>query len=131
MKQLNWWQICWVKQLADYEFQIHYKKSNENDEADTLSRQLNHEEVKKIHTEILSEDNKEILTKDLTATYKMKQALLTDEELIWVCHNSKADEHLEVKRTEDLVQRKCNISDLKDQITKYIIKCDLCCRNKI
>jgi len=82
MKQLNWWQICWAKQLADYEFQIHYKKSNENDEADTLSKQLNHEEVKKIYTEILSEDNKEILTKGLAATYKMKQALLTDEELI-------------------------------------------------
>jgi hypothetical protein len=25
-KQLNWWQVCWAKQLADYKFQIHYKK---------------------------------------------------------------------------------------------------------
>jgi len=46
-----------------------------------LSKQPDHEEVKKIHTKILSEDDKKILTKDLTATYK-KQALLTDEELI-------------------------------------------------
>jgi len=38
--------------------------------------------VKKIHAEILSEDEKGILTKDLTAMYKVKQALLTDEELI-------------------------------------------------
>jgi len=59
--------------------------------------------VKKIHTEILSEDKKRILTKGLTATYKVKQALLTDKELIQVCHNSRTDEHLEIKRTEDLV----------------------------
>jgi len=70
--------------------------------------------VKKIHTEILSEDNKKILTKGLAAMYKVKQALLTDEELIQVCHDSRAGEHLEVKRTEDLVQRRHNISNLKD-----------------
>ncbi len=131
MKQLNWRQVHWAKQLADYEFQIHYKKDNENGEADALSRQPDHEEVKKIHTEILSEDNKGILTKGLTATYKVKQASLTDEELIWVCHNSKANEHLEVKRIEDLIWRRHNISDLRDQITEYIVRCNLCCRNKI
>jgi len=59
--------------------------------------------VKKIHAEILSEDEKRILTKGLAATYKVKQAFLTDKELIQVCHDSRADEHLEVKRTEDLV----------------------------
>jgi len=100
---LNQQQVRWAKQLADYKFQIHYKKGNENDEADALSRQSDHEEVKKIHAEILSEDDKGILTKNLAATYKMKQAFLTDEELIQVCHNSRANEHLEVKRTEDLV----------------------------
>jgi len=82
MKQLNQQQVCWAEQLVNYEFQIHYKKSNENDEADTLSRQPDHEEVKKIHTEILSKDEKRILTKGLAATYKVKQAFLTDEELI-------------------------------------------------
>ncbi len=102
-KQLNQWQICWAEQLADYEFQIHYKKSNENDKADTLSKQSDHEEVKKIHTEILSEDNKEVLTKGLAAMYKVKQAFLTNEELIQVCHNNRVSEHLEVKRTEDLI----------------------------
>jgi len=68
-----------------------------------LSKQPDHEEVKKIHIKILSEDDKEILTKDLAATYKMKQAFLTDEELIQVCHNNKISEHLEVKRTENLI----------------------------
>jgi len=68
-----------------------------------LSKQPDHEEVKKIHIKILSEDNKEILTKDLTAMYKMKQALLTDEELIQVCHDSRINEHLEVKRIKDLI----------------------------
>ncbi len=130
-KQLNWWQVCWVKQLINYKFQIHYKKSNENSEADTLSKQLNHEEVKKIHIKILSEDDKEILTKGLTAMYKMKQALLTNEELIQVCHNNRVNKHLEVKRTEDLIWRRHSISNLKDQITKYIIKCNLYHRNKI
>jgi len=81
-KQLNQQQVHWAEQLANYEFQIHYKKSNENDEADALSRQPDHEGVKKIHTEILSEDDKRILTKSLAAMYKVKQALLTNEELI-------------------------------------------------
>jgi len=87
--------------------------------------------VKRIHAEILSEDNKKILTKGLAATYKVKQTFLTDEELIQVCHNSRVSEHLEVKRTEDLIQRRHNINNLKNQIIKYIIKCDSCCRNKI
>jgi len=96
-----------------------------------LSRQPDHEEVKRIHIKILSKDKKEILTKGLTATYKVKQALLTDEELIQVCHNSRVSEHLEVKRTENLIQRRRNISDLKNQIIKYIVRCDSCHRNKI
>jgi len=87
--------------------------------------------VKKIHTEILSEDNREILTKGLTAMYKIKQASLTNEGLIQVCHNSKINEHLEVKRTENLIQKRCNISNLRNQITKYIIKYNSCHRNKI
>jgi len=70
--------------------------------------------VKKIHTEILSEDDKEILTKDLAATYKVEQTFLTDEEMIQVCHNGRADEHLKVKRTENLIQRRRNISDLRN-----------------
>ncbi len=130
-KQLNQWQVHWVKQLVNYKFQIHYKKNNENDEADALSRQSDRKEVKKIHVKILSEDNKGILIKDLAATYKVKQTFLTDEELIQVCHNNRVSEHLEVKRTENLIQRRHNISDLKDWITEYIIRCNLCHRNKI
>jgi len=130
-KQLNQWQVCWAKQLVNYEFQIHYKKGNENDEADALSRQPDHKEVKKIHVRILSEDKKEILTKGLTTMYKVKQTPLTNEELIQVCHNNRANEHLEVKRIKDLIQRRHNISDLRDWITEYIIKCNSCHRNKI
>jgi len=96
-----------------------------------LSRQPDHEEVKKIHTEILSEDNRKILTKGLAATYKVKQTFLTDEELIQVCHNSRVNKHLEVKRIKNLIQRRHNISNLKDQITEYIVRCDSCHRNKI
>ncbi len=130
-KQLNWWQVHWAEQLTNYEFQIHYKKSNENGEADALSRRSDHKEVKKIHAKILSEDDKGILTKGLAAMYKVKQTFLTDEEIIQVCHDDRVSEHLEVKRTEDLIQRRCNISNLKDQIIKYIVKCDSCHRNKI
>jgi len=130
-KQLNWQQVRWAEQLANYKFQIHYKKGNENDEADALSRQPDHEEVKKIHVKILSEDNKGILTKGLTAMYKMKQASLMNEELIQVCHDSRTDEHLEVKRIEDLIWRRHNISNLKNWIIKYITRCNSCHRNKI
>jgi len=79
-----------------------------------LSRQPDHEEVKKIHTKILSEDEKKILTKGLAAMYKMKQAFLTDKELIQVCHDSRVNKHLKIKRTENLVQRRHNVSDLKN-----------------
>ncbi len=68
-----------------------------------MSRRPDHEGVEKIHNRILSEDDKGILTKGLAAMYKVKQASLTDEELIRVCHDSRANEHLEVKRTEDLI----------------------------
>jgi len=67
--------------LADFEFQIHYKKNNENDEINTLSRQLNHEKVKQIHIEILFEENR-ILTKKLAATYRVKNTSLINNELI-------------------------------------------------
>ncbi len=96
-----------------------------------MSRQPDHKEVKKIHIKILSEDEKKILTKGLTATYKVKQTPLTDEELIQVCHDGRVNEHLEVKRTEDLIQRRHNISNLKNQITEYIVRCNSCHRNKI
>jgi len=58
--------------------------------------------VKQVHTEILSEEN-EILTKELAAMYRVKNTSLTDDELIQKCHNSWADEHLEVKKTENLI----------------------------
>ncbi len=56
-----------------------------------------------IHAEILCKDKKETLIKGLAATFKMKNAFLMNNEFIKVCHNSRADEHLEVKHTEDLV----------------------------
>jgi len=89
--------------LTDYEFQIHYKKSNENSDADTLSKHSDHEEVKTIHTEILHKDKEKTLTKGLTVMYKRKNAFLTDKELIQVCHNSRTDEHLKVKCMKNLV----------------------------
>jgi len=92
-----------VKQLADFEFQIYYKKNNENDDTDTLSRQSDHKEVKMIYAEILYKDKKKTLMKDLAATFKMKNAFLMNDELIKVYHDSRADKHLEVKHTEDLV----------------------------
>jgi len=92
-----------VKQLADFEFQIYYKKNNENNDADTLSRQSDHKEVKMIYAEILYKDKKKTLMKDLAATFKMKNAFLMNDELIKVYYDSRADKHLEVKHTEDLV----------------------------
>ncbi len=59
--------------------------------------------MKIIHAEILYKDKKKTLMKDLAATFKMKNAFLMNDKLIKVCHNSRADEHLEVKCTEDLV----------------------------
>jgi len=59
--------------------------------------------VKIIHIEILHKDKKETLMKGLAATFKIKNAFLTDNKLIKVCHDSRADGHLEVKCTEDLV----------------------------
>ncbi len=103
IKQLNQQQIHWTEQLADFEFQIHYKKNNKNSDADTLSRWSDYKEVKTIYAEILHKDKKKTLMKDLAATFKMKNAFLMNDELIKICHNSRVDEHLEVKYTEDFV----------------------------
>ncbi len=92
-----------MKQLVNFEFQIHYKKSNENSDADTLSRQSDYKEVKTIYTEILHKDKKRTLIKDLAATFKMKNAFLMNNEFIKICHNSRADRYLEVKYIEDLI----------------------------
>ncbi len=59
--------------------------------------------MKIIYTEILYKDKKETLIKSLAATFKMKNTFLTDKKLIKVCYNSRADEYLEIKCTEDLV----------------------------
>ena len=131
IKQLNQQQIHWAEQLADFEFQIHYKKSNENSDADTLSRWSDHKEVKTIHAEILCKDKKKTLMKDLAVTFKMKNAFLMNDKLIKVCYDSRADEHLKVKCTEDLVWRRCNIDDLHNWITEYIVRCNSCWCNKI
>jgi len=56
-----------------------------------------------IHAEILHKDKKETLIKGLAATFKIKNTFLINKELIKVCHDSRAGEHLEVKCTEDLV----------------------------
>jgi len=56
-----------------------------------------------IHAEILHKDKKEILMKGLAVTFKIKNAFLMNNKLIKICHDSRADEHLEVKCTEDLV----------------------------
>jgi len=56
-----------------------------------------------IHTEILCKDEKRTFMKDLAATFKMKNAFLMNNKLIKVCHDSRADEHLEVKCTENLI----------------------------
>jgi len=92
-----------VKQLADFEFQIHYKKNNENSDTDILSRQSDHKEMKMIYAEILHKDKKKTLIKDLAATFKMKNAFLMNNKLIKVCYNSRADRHLEVKYIEDFI----------------------------
>jgi len=116
--------------LVDFEFQIYYKKSNENDEVNTLSRWSDHEEVKWVYIEILFKEN-EILTKKLAATYRVKNAFLMNNKLIQKCHNNQIDEHLEVKRTENFVWWRCNINDFRNWVIKYITKCELCWKNKI
>jgi len=116
MKQLNRWQVRWAEQLTDYEFQIHYKKGNENDDADALSRRSDHKGVETIHAEILREDEEGTLTKGLAAMYKVKNTPLTDKELIKICHDSRAGRHLEVKCMKDLIQRRCNIKALEIEL---------------
>ncbi len=59
--------------------------------------------MKVTHAKILHKDKQEILIKDLTAMYKMKNTFLTDKELIQICYDSKADKYLEVKHIKNLI----------------------------
>ena len=67
--------------------------------------------MKIIYVEILYKDKKETFIKGLAATFKMKNIFLIDKKFIKVYYNSKADEHLKVKCTEDFIWRRCNIDD--------------------
>ena len=59
--------------------------------------------MKVTHAKILHKDKQEILIKDLTAMYKMKNTFLTDKELIQICYDSKADKYLKVKHIKNLI----------------------------
>ena len=130
-KELNWQQIRWAEQLADYEFEIHYKKDNENGGADALSWWSDHEDVEKIHQEILWENAEEVLMKDLAATFCVELPQQSDEKVIRECHESRTAEHFEVKQTEDLVQWRHSIVNCREQITEIIAKCNSCWWNRI
>ena len=67
--------------LVDFEFQIYYKKSNKNDEVNTLSRWFNYEEVKWVYIKILVKENR-IFMKELAATYRVKNVFLMNNKLI-------------------------------------------------
>jgi len=58
--------------------------------------------MKQVYIEILSKRNK-ILMKELATTYRVENASLMNDELIQECYNSQIDEHLEVKRIENLI----------------------------
>ena len=131
IKELNQQQIRWAEQLADYEFQIHYKKDNENDGADVLSWWSDHEGVKKIHQGILQENAEEVLVKGLAATFCVELSQWSDEKIIKKCHESRTAEHFEVKWTENLVQWRCSITNCREQITEMITKCNSCWWNRI
>ena len=131
IKELNWWQIKWAEQLADYEFQIHYKKDNENDGADALSWQPDHEDVEKIHQGILQENAEKVLMKDLAATFCVELSQQSDEKIIKKCHESRTAEHFGVKWTENLIQWRCSIVNCREWITEMITKCDSCQQNRI
>jgi len=59
--------------------------------------------VKTIYIEILYKDKQEALIKYLAATFKMKNTFLMNKEFIKVCYDNRADRHLEIKCTEDLI----------------------------
>ncbi len=80
-KKLNQWQICWTESLTDFEFQIYYKKNNENNKINILSKWSDHEEVKQVYIKILFKKN-EVLTKELAATYRVKNTSLMNDKLI-------------------------------------------------
>ena len=131
IKELNWWQVRWAEQLVNYEFQIHYKKGNENGGVNTLSWQPDHEGVEKIHQEILQENAEEVLTKDLAATFHVELSWWSDEKIIKKCHESRTAEHFEVKQTENLVWWRCSIVNCREWITEMITKCDSYWWNRI
>ena len=102
-KQLNQQQIHWAEQLADFEFEIHYKKNNENDSIDVLSWQSDYERVKITHKEIFRENSEKILTKNLVTTHHMKSVSQNDDDIIRKCHKTRVSEHLEIRRIKDLI----------------------------
>jgi hypothetical protein len=103
-KQLNQQQVCWAKQLVNYKFQIHYKKSNENGEADALSRQPDHKEVKRFTSKFWVKTTRNP-HKRLSSNVQGEASFLDRWRTNTSMSQQQSNEHLEVKRTENLIQR--------------------------
>ena len=130
-KQLNQWQIHWAEQLTDFKFKIHYKKDNKNSSTDVLSWWVNYEKVKITHKKILRKNSEKILIKNLITTHYLENVSQTDDKVIRKCHETKVSEHLEVRRTENLIWWKHNFQNYCKKVQQYIAKCNFCQQNKI
>jgi hypothetical protein len=95
-KQLNQWQVCWAEQLAIMNFKSITRRVMRMMKQTLWVNSLIMKKWKRFTWN--SEWRwQEILTKGLAAMYKVKQAFLTDEELIQVCHNSRVMNTLKSK----------------------------------
>ena len=89
--------------MINFEFKIHYRKDNENDDADALSQQSDYKKVKIIHKKFFRKNSKRILTKNLVTTHYIESVSQNNDDVIRECHKTKVSEHLKVRRTENLV----------------------------
>jgi len=69
--------------------------------------------------------------KELATIYRVENASLMNDKLIQECYDNQVDEYFKVKRIKNFVQQRYNISNFKNQIIKYITKCESCWKNKI
>ena len=127
----------WKLKLAEYDYSIEYKTGKTNKNADALSRmfaitrgakrQLGTEtlavasESTNEEDESLSEDE----TSDTTYTEDVKNRILRE------FHDTPLGGHLGVKRTLERIKLNHSWSGMRQDVEKYISRCEKCQKNKL
>ena len=122
--------LRWSERLGQYKFKILYVKGRENGRADTLSRRSDYMKNKTTVEDRILKKNED---GSLSAAYEGQYNTATKEDvndIIKRYHDGPLQGHPGISKTMKLIQRDHRIPRLRDEVEKYIRRCETCQKNK-